>query len=254
MWWGEGTYERLAELLAPIHDELVERLAPTPGERFLDVATGTGAVAIRAARAGAAVTACDLAPAMIEKARAVPGSEAIAFDVADARSLPYEDGSFDVVASAFGVIFAPEPAAAAAELARVCRPGGRLGLTTWVPDEDVAAIYEPFTGRSTFPPDSWGEANSLERLLGDSFGLEVERHTWWVTGRNGAEVWRLYSTSAPPLKALLESLPEERRPALRNAFVDLYERYRDSDGVRYPNEYLLVVATRRSLGTNTEGG
>ena len=61
---------------------------------------------------------------------------------------------------------------------------------------------------------------------------------------NGAEVWRLYSTSAPPLKALLESLPEERRPALRNAFVDLYERYRDSDGVRYPNEYLLVVATR----------
>ena len=113
-------------------------------------------------------------------------------------ALPYEDGSFDVVASAFGVIFAPEPAAAAAELARVCRPGGRLGLTTWVPDEDVAAIYEPFTGRSTFPPDSWGEANSLERVLGDLFGLEVERHTWWVTGRNGAEVWRLYSTSAPP--------------------------------------------------------
>jgi SAM-dependent methyltransferase len=245
VWWGEGTYERLAELLAPIHDELVERLAPTSGDRFLDVATGTGAVAIRAVRAGAAVTACDLAPAMIEKARSAAGSEAIVFDVADAQSLPYEDGSFDVVASAFGVIFAPEPTAAAAELARVCRPGGRLGLTTWVPNEEVAAIYEPFTGRSTFPPDSWGEANSLERLLGDSFGLEVERHTWWVTGRNGADVWRLYSTSAPPLKALLESLPEERRPALRNAFVDLYERYRDSEGVRYPNDYLLVVGTRR---------
>ena len=245
VWWGEGTYERLAELLAPIHDELVERLAPSAGERLLDVATGTGAVAVRAARAGAAVTACDLAPGMIAKARAAAGAEEIAFDVADARSLPYGDGSFDVVASAFGVIFAPQPEAAAAELARVCRPGGRVGLTAWVPDDEIAAIYEPFTEQSAFPGDAWGDANSLERLLGDSFGLELERHTWWATGRNGAEVWRLYSTSAPPLKALLESLPEERRPALRNAFVDLYERYRDSEGVRYPSEYLLAVGTRR---------
>ena len=245
VWWGEGTYERLAELLAPVHDELLDRLAPNAGERFLDVATGTGAVAIRAARAGAEVTACDLAPGMIAKARAETGAAEISFDVADARSLPYEDGSFDIVASAFGVIFAPQPEAAAAELARVCRPGGRLGLTAWVPDDDVAAIYEPFTGRSSSPADAWGEANSLERLLGDSFGLDVERHTWIATGRNGAELWRLFSTSAPPLKVLLESLPEERRPALRNAFVDLYERYRDSDGVRYPNDYLLVVGTRR---------
>jgi SAM-dependent methyltransferase len=244
-WWGEGTYERLAELLSPIHDVLTERLAPQSGERFLDVATGTGAVALRAARAGADVTACDLAPGMIAKARAEPGAAEISFDVADARSLPYGEASFDLVASAFGVIFAPEPEAAAAELARVCRPGGRLGLTTWAPDEEVAAIYEPFTGRAEAPTDVWGEANSLERLLGDSFGVEVERRTWWATARNGAELWQLFSTSAPPLKVLLESLPEERRPALRNAFVDLYERYRDSGGVRYPNHYLLALGERR---------
>ncbi|MCP9485757.1 MAG: methyltransferase domain-containing protein [Gaiellaceae bacterium MAG52_C11] len=245
VWWGEGTYERLAELLSPVHDVLLERLALSAGERFLDVATGTGAVAIRAAHAGADVTACDLAPGMIAKARAEAGVAEIAFDVADARSLPYGDSSFDVVASAFGVVFAPQPETAAAQLARVCRPGGRLGLTTWVPDEEVAAAYEPFTGGREPSTDAWGDPNSLERLLGDSFGLEVERRTWWATGRNGAEVWRLFSTSAPPLKALLESLPEERRPALRNAFVDIYERYRDSDGVRYPNDYLLVAGTRR---------
>ena len=245
VWWGEGTYERLAERLSPIHDALLERLAPSAGETFLDVATGTGAVAIRAARAGAEVTACDLSPGMIAKARAEAGAEKIAFDVADARSLPYGEASFDLVASAFGVIFAPQPESAAAELARVCKPGGRLGLTAWVPDEEVAAACEPFTNGAPSPTDAWGEVNSLERLLGDSFGLEVERHTWWATGRNGAEVWQFFSTSAPPLKALLDSLPEERRPALRNAFVDLYERYRDSEGVRYPNDYLLVVGTRR---------
>ncbi len=182
---------------------------------------------------------------MIAKARAAAGPAEIDFEVADARALPYGDASFDLVASAFGVVFAPQPELAAAELARVCRPGGRLGLTAWVPDAALAAVYEPFTKSNELPGDAWGDANSLERLLGDSFGLEVERRTWWVTGRNGAELWRLYSTSAPPLKALLGTLPEERRPALRNAVVDLYERYRDSNGVRYPNEYLLVVGTRR---------
>ncbi len=245
VWWGEGTYERLAELLAPVHDELLERLAPRETERFLDVATGTGALAIRAARAGAEVTACDLAPGMIAKARAEAGDAAIAFDVADARSLPYDESSFDVVASAFGVIFAPQPEAAAAELARVCKHGGRLGLTAWVPDEESTAAQEPFTEGKGPPTAVWGDPNSLERLLGDSFGLEIEQRTWWATGRNGAEVWQLFSTSAPPLKALLASLPEERRPALRNAFVDIYERYRDSDGVRYPMDYLLVLGSRR---------
>lgn len=246
-WWGEGTYERLAERIAPVHDELVRRLKPEPGERWLDVATGAGAVAIRAAQAGAQVSASDLSPAMIEKARKAAASADVVLDldVADARSLPYEDASFDVVSSAFGVIFAPEPEQVVAELARVCRSGARLGLTTWVTNEELDAVWEPFAGGRPVPTEVWGEERSLERLLGDHFDLEVERDSWLVTGRNGAEVWELFASSAPPVRALLGSLPDERRPALRNAFVDLHERYRDERGVRFPMQYLLVLGRRR---------
>ena len=246
-WWGEGTYERLAERIAPVHDELVRRLKPEPGERWLDVATGAGAVAIRAAQAGAQVSASDLSPAMIEKARkaAATADVVLDLDVADARSLPYEDASFDVVTSTFGVSFAPDPERVVGELARVCKPGARLGLTTWAPDEQLEAVWEPFARGQRPPTEVWGEEGSLDRLLGDHFDLEVERDSWIVTGRNGAEVWELFASSLPPVRALLGSLPEERRPALRNAFVDLHERYRDERGVRYPHQYLLVLGKRR---------
>ncbi len=246
-WWGEGTYERMAERFAPAHDELVRKLKPERGAQWLDVATGTGAVAIRAAQAGAQVSASDLAPAMIEKARkaAAGAGVEIPFEVADARSLPYPDASFDIVSSAFGVIFAPEPDRAAAELARVSKPGARLGLATWAPDPELQAVWEPFGEGRPVTVDAWGEEGSLERLLGDHFDLEVEHDALIVTGRNGAEVWELFASSAPPVRALLGSLPEERRPALRNAFVDLHERYRDERGVRYPRRYLLVLGRRR---------
>ncbi len=246
-WWGEGTYERLAERLAPIHDELLRRLEPESGERWLDVAAGPGAVAIRAAQAGARVSASDLSPAMIERARAAAAVAGVELElgIADARSLPYENASFDVVSSAFGVIFAPEPERVVSELARVCRPGARLGLTTWVPNEELDAVWEPFADGRPVPTEVWGEERSLERLLGDHFDLEVERDSWIVTGRNGAEVWELFASSAPPVRALLGSLPDERRPALRNAFVDLHERYRDERGVRFPMQYLLVLGRRR---------
>jgi ubiquinone/menaquinone biosynthesis C-methylase UbiE len=138
--WGSAPWERVAETLADLHDDLVERLAPRQGERWLDLATGTGAVAHRAARAGARVTGIDLAPALIETAKRLAAEEnlEIRFDVGDVEDLLYEEASFDVVSSAVGAIFAPDHKAVARELARVCAleggwgssPGGRTRNTS----------------------------------------------------------------------------------------------------------------------------
>jgi ubiquinone/menaquinone biosynthesis C-methylase UbiE len=130
--WGSAAWQQIAERqLFPVHDELIARLGPHPGERWLDLATGTGAVALRAARAGAAVTGQDLAPELIVTARDLGVKEGLGvdFEVGDAERLDYPDASFDVVSSAHGVVHAYDHRAVANELARVCRPGGRLGLT-----------------------------------------------------------------------------------------------------------------------------
>jgi SAM-dependent methyltransferase len=130
VWWGQGDYELRERAYEPIHKRLIERVDPRPGERVLDVACGLGATAARAARAGAEVTAIDLAPSMIERASRRP--EPVNWRVGDCQSLPFDDDSFDVVVSSFGVIFAPDPQRAAGELARVCR--GRFALTAWIGD------------------------------------------------------------------------------------------------------------------------
>src|ERR1700736_5570579 len=135
--WGSAGWQQIAEgVLAPLHAELVARLAPKHGERWLDLATGTGAVALRAALAGAQVTAQDLAPDLVATAGRRGGEHdaETRFDVGDAEQLPYPAASFDVVSSAQGIIFAADHAAVAGEIARVCRAGGRLGLTCWLPN------------------------------------------------------------------------------------------------------------------------
>ncbi|HEX2412740.1 MAG TPA: methyltransferase domain-containing protein [Solirubrobacteraceae bacterium] len=136
----------MAARLAPIHDHLVARLAPRRGERWLDIGTGTGAVALRAAYARADVTGVDLSPVMVDTARRLAGEQGIGirFEVGDAERLGYEHASFDVVASALGVFLAPDHAAAVRELARVCRPGGRLGVVAWRADPEAERMHALF--------------------------------------------------------------------------------------------------------------
>jgi SAM-dependent methyltransferase len=244
-WWGEGSYERLAERFAPVHEELVSSLQPAEGEQWLDAATGTGAVALIAARAGAQVTAFDFSPVMLDKARAALAEHAVRLDLADAQELPYADGEFDVVASCFGVIFAPDRERVARELARVCRPDGRLGLTAWLPDTELDAAWEPFVGSEPMPVDAWGDPAEVERLLAGDFDIEVATRTWELTGRDGAEIWAFMTESAPPIRALLAAVGEDMIPSLRVAFVDVVERHRDGGEVRYPWQYLLVTGRRR---------
>jgi SAM-dependent methyltransferase len=248
--WSVGSYERIAARFAPVHDQLVDQLAIAPADRVLDLATGTGEVAFRAARAGARVTAIDLAEPMIEKARRRAEEEGldVTFDLGDVEYLPYEDGCFDVLASAFGLVFAPDHANVASELARVSCPGGRLGFTAWKPNPKLSELYrrftdEPIEGREAY---EWGREDHVEDMLGQDFELEFEDGTLWLEASSGEEIWKLFSESAPPVIALIQRLDATRAEEFHRAFVELYESYRTTDGdVRAPRRYLLVLGRRK---------
>ena len=247
--WSLGAYERLAAQFGPVQDQLVERLKISPGERVLDVATGTGEVAARAARTGAIVTAVDISEPMLEKARrrAEEAKVDITFDLGDVEYLPYEDACFDVVLSNFGLIFAPDHANVASELARVCCSGARLGFTAWKPNAKLGELYrrfteEPIEGREAY---EWGREDHVEDMLGEDFDLDFEDGTLWLEAGSAEEIWDLFSQSAGPVIALLRQLGEERAEEFHRAFVVLYESYREGEGIRAPRRYLLVVGTRR---------
>jgi SAM-dependent methyltransferase len=211
------------------------------------VATGTGGIALRAARAGAEVTGLDLSEDMLAKAARAAAAERleIRFDLGDAEQLPYADASFDVISSCFGVIFAPDADAAAGELARVCRSGGRLGLTSWEPNEGIDALYAPYSPPRPVEADRWEDEDSVRELLGASFELEIGNGEWIVEGGSGEEVWELWSAAVPPFKSLLGTLESDRREELRRDFVRYYEDHRDGDVVRERRGYLRILGTRR---------
>lgn len=248
--WGAGTYERFAARLAPVQDQLVNLLEIARGDRVLDLATGTGEVALRAARSGGVVTGLDIAEPMLAKARERAREEGaeITFDLGDVEYLPYEDGCFDVVVSNFGVVFAPDHANVASELARVSCPGARLGFTAWKPNAKLGELYRRFTedpieGREVY---EWGREDHVEDMLGDDFELEYEDGTLWLEAASGEEIWQLFSESVPLVVALVKQLDGLRREEFHNAFVELYESYATKGGgVRAPRRYLLVLGRRR---------
>ncbi|HZT92497.1 MAG TPA: class I SAM-dependent methyltransferase [Gaiellaceae bacterium] len=251
--WGAAPFERVAAEIADVHDDLVERLEPLDGVTFLDVACGTGGVAERAAARGAEVTGADFAEALIATARRRAEEQGlrVRFDVADAEQLPYGDESFDVVASCFGVMFAPNQRAAANELRRVCRSGGRLGLACWTPDGTIgdffrlASRFQPPPPAGAGNPLEWGTEERVRELLGDAFELEFVKLETPQTGESGDQLWELFSTSFGPTKTLADSLPEDRRAELRDAYVGFWESYRTDDGIVQPRQYLVTLGRRR---------
>jgi len=252
--WGNGPYEKITDLLTESQQDLVAALQPQAEEKWLDVATGTGAVARMAARAGADATGLDLAPDLIETARRQTEAEglSIRFDVGDAEALPYEDASFDVVVSTFGVMFAPDHAAVAQELARVTRPGGRLGLASWTEDSGIGDIFRVMRPFQAAPPPqgvgnpfAWGDEGHVRELLGDDFELELEVLDTEHRPSSGEEAWEIFSTSYGPTKTLAESLDDERREELHRPWVDLYEQSRVGDEIVHHRNYLRVLGIRR---------
>ena len=250
--WGNGPYQRVTETLTDIHENVVERLAPESGDRWLDLATGTGAIAERAAAAGARVTGLDLAPVLIETAneRAAELGLEIEYVVGDAEQMTFADGSFDKVSSTCGIMFAPDHEAAARELARVTAPGGRIALANWTPTGGLAKMFKVMAPYMPAPPPSspfdWGDESRARELLGESFELELEEHVSNLSVPSGEAYWELFSTSYGPTKTLADSLEEDRLEELHRDWVDFFEtNYRANGEIVHTREYLLVLGTRR---------
>ena len=249
--WGTGPYQRITETLPDIHERVIERLRPVSGDRWLDLACGTGAVAERAAAAGARVTGLDLAPVLIEtaQARAAELGLDIEYTVGDVEELPFADASFDKVSSTCGIMFSPDHEAAARELARVTRPGAQIALANWTPTGGLAKMFKVMAPYLAAPPPSspfaWGDEAHVRELLGDSFELTLEEHTSTLRVPSGEDYWELFSSSYGPTKTLADSLGE-RRGELHRDWVEFFEStYRVNGQIVHPREYLLVLGTRR---------
>lgn len=254
--WNAGgqAYERISQSIADSIAHCVARLAPRPGERVLDVATGTGWAARRAAELGAEVVGVDLGPDLVATAGRLAEARGLRIDfrVGDAEKLPFPDASFDAILSTCGVMFASDPLAAAAELARVCRPGGRLAITTWAPDGTIAGMFKAMRPYMPPPPTpappspfEWGDRARVQERLGRWFELAFEEGTSMFREPSGDAAWELFSTSYGPTKMLAASLDQSRREALRRDFVAFHEQYRNGVGIAMPRQYLVILGTRR---------
>jgi SAM-dependent methyltransferase len=255
--WASGDYAAVADLIndAPPAD-LLSRVPLVPGHDVLDVATGTGNVAIRAAVAGARVVGLDLTPELltIARERAQLAGVGVHWVEGDAEDLLFEDDAFDVVLSAFGVQFAPRHQIAAAELARVCRPGGCIGLVNWTPDGHIGQFfrimsrYLPVAPSYASPPPLWGSEVHVRSLFAAT-GIE------WVFARGqnpwrfgSAEEWTAFmETNYGPTRMARERLMAEGRwEECRQEIVTLAERLNvATDGtLLVPAEYLVAIGRK----------
>ena len=253
--WMAGDYGVFAKYLEPGALEFLARLAVTPGTRMLDVGCGAGQIAIPAARAGAQVTGVDIATNLIEQAqvRAAAAGVKARFDEGDAEMLPYADASFDLVVSLIGAMFAPRPERVAAELLRVCRPGGRIVMANWTPAGFVGQMFKTI-GRHVPPPALmpspllWGdEATVRERLGGGVAELRLTRRQYpFAYPFAPAEVTEFYRTYYGPTNRAFGALDADGQAALRRELEQLWGQHnRATDGTtRYDAEYLEVEAIR----------
>jgi ubiquinone/menaquinone biosynthesis C-methylase UbiE len=249
--WGNGPYQRVTETLTDIHERVIDTLAPASGDSWLDLACGTGAIAERAAAAGAAVTGLDLSPVLIEtaKERATEQGLDIEYVVGDAENLPFEDGSFGKVSSTFGIMFAPDHEAVARELARVTEPGGRLALANWTPQGGLGKMFKVMAPYQPAPPPSspfdWGDEPRVRELLGDAFDLEIDEHVSTLRTPTAEDYWELFSSSYGPTKTLAESIGE-RREDLHRDWIEFFDTNYSEDGeIVHTREYLLISGVRR---------
>jgi SAM-dependent methyltransferase len=248
--WSAGgeKYDQVSRGIADAIEHAVDALDPQPGERILDVATGTGWAARRIAQRGAIVTGVDLGEEMIEAAKQL--GTGIDFRVGDAEALPFPDNHFDAVISTFGVMFARDPEAVARELARVVRPGGRISLANWAIGGSVQAMfqmirsYKPAEADPAPSPFEWGSANRVTELLGAHFDLEFESGTSFFQPESGEKAWATFSVGFGPVVTLLNVLSEEQAEALKNEFIEFHESHRMGTGIVMRRPYVVAKATR----------
>lgn len=254
--WEEGDYRQVATRLEPAARRLVDEASVLPGQRVLDVATGAGSVAVAAGQAGGDVVGVDLTDAWFDEARVRARTAGVEVDlrVADAEALPFDEASFDVVLSSFGMIFAPRHEVVAAELARVCRPAGTVAFSAWTPgganDRMMSTIIEQLPAPPAFvtPFIRWGDPDHVRGLFaghGIVFRFGQADVTWEFPSVEAADDF-LLANSGPLIAArrALESLGrwEEAHAAMRATMHEVNEA---GDGTcRLAFDYLLAVGTR----------
>jgi SAM-dependent methyltransferase len=251
--WTSGDFLPIARSFAPGAEEFIERLALRRGEAVLDVACGTGNLAIPAARAGARVTGIDIAPNLIAEARleARAAGQTIVFEVGDAESLPYLDGQFDTTVTMFGAMFAYRPERAATELIRVTRPGGRVAMANWTPEGFIGrmlrahtAVVPPPSGVSS--PLEWGKEDTVRaRFDGRVTEVTCTRRTLELRFPfSPAAVTELFATCYGPTVATLRATNPDGASRLRNELTRLFEEHNIArDGsTAVAGEYLDVLA------------
>ncbi|MGQ0669881.1 MAG: class I SAM-dependent methyltransferase [Actinomycetota bacterium] len=256
--WAAGDFSRFATTILIVSESLCETVDIHAGQRVLDVATGSGNTALCAARRNCDVTGIDYVPSLLERAReraAFEGLE-VDFQEGDAEDLPYPDHSFDAVLSTFGVMFAPDQERVAAEMVRVCRPGGKIGMSNFTPESlagrffRTAAKYVPPT-RGVKPPILWGTEDGVRSIFGSGLAdlQMIPRH---VTFRyRSAEHWlEFFRTYFGPIRTVHESLTPDRQEAFGRDLMDVIRAANRSgdETIVADVEYVEVLVTTQERG------
>jgi SAM-dependent methyltransferase len=251
--WSTGDFNRLAVSIVEVSEHLVASADPRPGSRVLDVACGSGNAALVAARRFCEVTGVDFAPNLLERARARAAAEGTPaeFVEGDAQELPFPDASFDTVTSVYGVMFAPDQERAAAELLRVCRPGGTIALANWIPGSFAARIFAaiaPFVPPppGLQPPWRWGTEEGARELLGDGATVRAQERTVFQRFPSPGYMADLGRRYSGPVMTAYQAVGEEGADALTAALAEGVSEFdRADDGTcKLECVYLEVIATR----------
>ena len=258
--WGAGRYERTAAQLAPVAGVVVERAGPRPGERVLDLGTGTGNAALLAAARHATVVGVDPAARLLEvaRARAADADLEAGFALGEGAAIPVDAGTIDVVVSVFGVIFAPDAAAAAAELARVVTPHGRIVLSAWLPGGAVGEVVR-MARQATMaaldappgpPPFAWHDQETLSGLLGPhGFEVGIERHDHTFTASSVDAYLEVQLEDHPLTSASRAMLEAQGKGDVQAGIIDrareiLAEANESRDGFAVTSSYVVATARR----------
>ena len=251
--WSAGDYAVIGTTLQITGESLCEAVDVQAGQRVLDVAAGNGNAALAAARRGCEVTASDYVGALLQGAQARAASEGLDIECreADAEALPFPDAAFDVVLSTFGVMFTPNQEQAAAELLRVCRPGGRIGLANWTPGGFVGQMFK-IVGRHAPPPAGvrspleWGTQARLAELFGDDVTVDAQPRHFIFRYRSARDWLDNFRGYYGPMNKAFAAVDHETAATFERELLNLAEAHNTSTAgaLRIPSEYLEVVATK----------
>lgn len=252
--WSSGDYAVVGTTLQIVGENLCEALDLRSGQKVLDVAAGNGNASLAAARRWADVTSTDYVGALLERARERADAErlTIGFREADAENLPFADASFDVVLSTFGVMFTPDQERAAAELMRVCRRGGKIGLANWTPEGFIGQLFKTIGSHVPPPagarsPALWGTRARLEELFGGQGTIDATTRQFIFRYRSSEHWLEIFRTYYGPVLKAFAALQPQAQEALESDLIKLMARFnRSGDGTLVvPSDYLEVIVTKR---------